>query len=65
MCAGLPECRNHGDVRRGWLDDGRCVFCGLCAEACPTDALRLSNKFELAVRDRADLVATVRFGGEA
>jgi formate hydrogenlyase subunit 6/NADH:ubiquinone oxidoreductase subunit I len=48
----------------GWvweLDDARCVFCGLCAEACPAGALSMSNEFELAVRDRAELVTRVTF----
>jgi formate hydrogenlyase subunit 6 len=48
----------------GWtweLDDARCVFCGLCAEVCPTAAIELSNEFELAVRNPADLVTRVTF----
>ena len=29
-------------------DLSRCMFCGLCEDACPTDALELSQDFELA-----------------
>jgi NADH-quinone oxidoreductase subunit I len=29
-------------------DTSRCMFCGLCEDACPTDALELSQDFELA-----------------
>ena len=35
---------------RTWsIDYGRCVFCGRCEEVCPTDAIRLTEEFELAV----------------
>ena len=37
------------------LDVGACIFCGACARACPRDAIRLGQRIELAVRDRADL----------
>ena len=34
----------------------RCIFCGLCIEACPTRALTMTNVFELADDNRADLI---------
>ena len=34
----------------------RCIFCGLCIEACPTRALTMSNEYELADSNRADLI---------
>ena len=34
----------------------RCIFCGLCIEACPTRALTMTNEFELADNNRADLI---------
>ena len=34
----------------------RCIFCGLCSEACPTRALTMTNVFELADNNRADLI---------
>jgi formate hydrogenlyase subunit 6/NADH:ubiquinone oxidoreductase subunit I len=52
----------------GWtwrLDDARCVFCGLCQDACANNAVSLSNEFELAARDQADLVTTVTFSRKA
>ncbi len=33
-------------------DISRCMFCGLCEDACPTDALELSQDFELAAFTR-------------
>lgn len=34
----------------------RCIFCGLCIEACPTRALTMTNFYELADNNRADLI---------
>src|ERR1700755_3383627 len=34
----------------------RCIFCGLCIEACPTRALTMTNEYELALDNRADLI---------
>ncbi|MBK8468583.1 MAG: NADH-quinone oxidoreductase subunit NuoI [Actinomycetales bacterium] len=36
----------------------RCIFCGLCIEACPTRALTMTNFYELADNNRADLIFT-------
>jgi NADH-quinone oxidoreductase subunit I len=36
----------------------RCILCGLCIEACPTRALTMSNEYELAADNRADLIYT-------
>jgi formate hydrogenlyase subunit 6/NADH:ubiquinone oxidoreductase subunit I len=43
------------------LDLGRCICCGLCAEV-PGGAFTMEPDFELAVRDREDLVTVVRRG---
>jgi NADH-quinone oxidoreductase subunit I len=29
-------------------DTSRCMFCGLCEDACPTDCLELTQDFEMA-----------------
>jgi NADH-quinone oxidoreductase subunit I len=34
----------------------RCSFCGLCAEACPTNAIRSSREFRIATLDRSKLL---------
>lgn len=36
----------------------RCIFCGLCIEACPTRALTMTNEYEMADDNRADLIFT-------
>ena len=36
----------------------RCILCGLCIEACPTRALTMTNEYELADDNRADLIYT-------
>lgn len=41
------------------IDIGRCMFCGLCVEACPYDALFMGSGFEQAQYRRADLLITV------
>ena len=47
---------------RTWmLNYGRCVLCARCEEVCPTEAIVLSGEFELAVRTKADLMASAQF----
>ncbi len=41
------------------IDIARCMFCGLCVEACPYDALFMGSGFEESTYSRKDLVITV------
>lgn len=41
------------------IDIGRCMFCGLCVEACPYDALHMGSGFEEATYRRSELVVDV------
>ncbi len=38
------------------IDYSRCIFCGYCVEACPTDAITHGHGFELATYDVSALV---------
>ena len=38
------------------INFSRCIFCGLCAEACPTLAIQMTPDFEMCKRDIMDLV---------
>ena len=51
--------RDHHAPRRWTLDYARCVMCGLCVAACPTDALTMSAEYELAARRHKDLQIVV------
>ena len=41
------------------IDIGRCMFCGLCVEACPYDALHMGSGFEEATDSRNNLIINV------
>ena len=38
------------------IDFNRCIFCGYCVEACPTDAITHGHGFELATFNASNLV---------
>jgi NADH-quinone oxidoreductase subunit I len=38
------------------IDYSRCIFCGWCVEACPTDAITHGHGFEFATYNIADMV---------
>jgi NADH-quinone oxidoreductase subunit I len=41
------------------IDIGRCMFCGICVEVCPYDALHMGSGFELGNFERQGLVIPV------
>ncbi|HEV2448055.1 MAG TPA: NADH-quinone oxidoreductase subunit NuoB [Candidatus Sulfopaludibacter sp.] len=48
-------------VRAVSMDYGRCIFCGECEAADSSGAVTLSGEFELAARDRRDLVIAAEY----
>ncbi|GJL52743.1 MAG: NADH-quinone oxidoreductase subunit I [Nitrospirales bacterium] len=38
------------------MDMTRCLFCGLCVQACPVDALGMTREYEWAVCNKRDLL---------
>jgi NADH-quinone oxidoreductase subunit I len=34
----------------------RCIFCGFCEEACPEEAIIMSDEYELVFRNTEDAV---------
>ncbi len=57
----IPPLKTSGKKRGLWvskydLDHAKCCFCGLCTEACPTEAIVMTTEFEYSTRKREDLI---------
>ena len=59
--AGAITVADSADRRKVTVDYGRCVFCGQCAEASADGAVRITNEFELAARDRREFVFVAEY----
>jgi NADH-quinone oxidoreductase subunit I len=46
------EVTKRKDLTTFTYDTSRCMFCGLCEDACPVDALELTQDFEMATYTR-------------
>src|SRR6202000_1986131 len=54
-----PDDRRSPGERRAAsyeIDELRCIFCGMCEEACPTDAIVLTPRFEMADYRRGSFI---------
>ncbi|EHA1079911.1 TPA: formate hydrogenlyase complex iron-sulfur subunit [Photobacterium damselae] len=57
----IMETDEQAGTRRWELSMARCIYCGRCEEVCPTKAIKLSQNFELAVTNKADLYESATF----
>jgi len=48
----LNEQTRRKELTTFTYDTSRCMFCGLCEDACPVDALELTQDFEMASYSR-------------
>ena len=53
--------RDFNNSREVTIDYGLCIFCGECATASTDRAVHVSREFELAVKDRRDLITTAEY----
>jgi NADH-quinone oxidoreductase subunit I len=44
------------EVKSWTYDLSRCMFCGLCEDACPSDALELTQDYEMALYSREGML---------
>jgi Ni,Fe-hydrogenase III small subunit/formate hydrogenlyase subunit 6/NADH:ubiquinone oxidoreductase subunit I len=58
---GAISIEESAERRRVTVDYGLCIYCGQCAEADGTNAVRITRDFELAVRERGDLIVTAEY----
>lgn len=55
-----PEQTDPKLKHRPIIDLNRCIFCGYCAEVCPAKCLFMGNAYEMAGKDKAELLFTYR-----
>ncbi len=58
---GALSIRDYGGIREVTMDYGLCIFCGECGAADQSGAVQMTREFELAVRDKANLVLTAQY----
>jgi len=58
---GALSVEDQLDNRKVTLDYGRCIFCGLCAEASADSGIRITEEIELAAGHRSHLVSSAHY----
>ena len=57
VCPSSAISLGEEDGVRVWrVDLGRCIFCAMCQEVCPTLSIRLTPVYELSSTDREAIV---------
>jgi NADH-quinone oxidoreductase subunit I len=59
----LPDGKKKKIIDKFVYHLSMCTFCNLCILSCPTDAIEMSNDFEHAVTNRADLTKVLNKSG--
>ncbi|GET25918.1 NADH-quinone oxidoreductase subunit I [Prolixibacter sp. NT017] len=58
-----PEGKKKKELDKWVYHLGLCTFCGQCIDACPQDAIKMSNAFEHSVYDRKVLTKVLNQPG--
>lgn len=54
--SACPTYAIHAEGRHPVIDLGRCLYCGECERACPSNSIRFSSDFSMAATKRSDLL---------
>jgi formate hydrogenlyase subunit 6/NADH:ubiquinone oxidoreductase subunit I len=55
-----PEQTDPKLKHRPIIDLNRCIFCGYCAEVCPAKCLFMGRSYEMAGKNKAELLFTYK-----